>query len=124
MALGANVRDVLRLVVLCGLRLTIAGIVIGAATALLLTRLMGNLLCKVSPARSNRIRRSLNYFDRRCPRRLFSPGPPCDPNRSRPRSADLISSFRSGEHAVVELRPGGACALEAADVTKVTFHFR
>jgi predicted permease len=49
MALGANVRDVLRLVVSRGLRLTIAGIVIGAAAALLLTRLMGNLLYKVSP---------------------------------------------------------------------------
>ena len=32
-----------------GLRLTIAGVVVGAATALLLTRLMGNLLYKVSP---------------------------------------------------------------------------
>jgi putative ABC transport system permease protein len=49
MALGANVRDVLRLVVSRGLRLTIAGVVIGAAAALLLTRLMGNLLYKVSP---------------------------------------------------------------------------
>jgi putative ABC transport system permease protein len=43
------VRDLLRLVILRGLRLTIAGIVIGAVAALLLTRLMGNLLYKVSP---------------------------------------------------------------------------
>jgi predicted permease len=49
MALGAGARDVLRLVVSRGLRLTIAGIVIGAAAALLLTRLMGDLLYKVSP---------------------------------------------------------------------------
>src|SRR6266849_5176754 len=49
MALGAGVRDLLRLVISRGLRLTIAGIVIGAGAALTLTRLMGNLLYKVSP---------------------------------------------------------------------------
>ena len=49
MALGATVRDLLRLVISRGLRLTIAGVVIGGGAALLLTRLMGNLLYKVSP---------------------------------------------------------------------------
>jgi macrolide transport system ATP-binding/permease protein len=49
MALGAGAQDILRLVLSRGLRLTIAGIVIGGAAALLLTRLMGNLLYKVSP---------------------------------------------------------------------------
>jgi predicted permease len=49
MALGARVDDVLRLVISRGLRLTAAGIVIGAVAALTLTRLMGNLLFKVSP---------------------------------------------------------------------------
>jgi ABC-type antimicrobial peptide transport system permease subunit len=39
----------LRLVISRGLRLTIAGIAIGLTAALLLTRLMGNLLYKVSP---------------------------------------------------------------------------
>ncbi len=49
MALGASVSDLLRLVMSRGLILTAAGIVIGATSALLLTRLMGNLLFRVSP---------------------------------------------------------------------------
>jgi predicted permease len=49
MALGAGAHDILRLVLSRGLRLTIAGIAIGGIAALLLTRLMGDLLYKVSP---------------------------------------------------------------------------
>lgn len=49
MALGASVGDLLRMVVSRGLRLTVTGIVIGAIAALVLTRLMGNLLYKVNP---------------------------------------------------------------------------
>ena len=48
-ALGAGARDILRLVFSQGLRLTSVGIALGGIAALLLTRLMGNLLYKVSP---------------------------------------------------------------------------
>jgi macrolide transport system ATP-binding/permease protein len=49
MALGAGVKDLLGLVMSRGVRLIAAGIVIGAVAAVMLTRLMGNLLYKVSP---------------------------------------------------------------------------
>jgi ABC-type antimicrobial peptide transport system permease subunit len=49
MALGADAGSVLRLVLSRGLRLTTAGIALGAIAALVLTRLMGNLLYQVSP---------------------------------------------------------------------------
>ena len=49
MALGAGAGDLLRLVMSRGLILTASGIVLGAVAALTLTRLMGNMLYKVSP---------------------------------------------------------------------------
>jgi predicted permease len=49
MALGADASNVLRLVLSRGLLLTTAGIIIGVAVALLLTRLLGNLLYHESP---------------------------------------------------------------------------
>jgi len=48
MALGAQTRDILRLVVGQGMGLTLIGIVVGVAVALALTRLMASLLYSVS----------------------------------------------------------------------------
>jgi putative ABC transport system permease protein len=49
MALGASVGDLLKIVVAKGIGLTFTGIVAGAALALMLTRLLGDMLYKVSP---------------------------------------------------------------------------
>jgi macrolide transport system ATP-binding/permease protein len=49
MALGAGVSDLMRLVIRNGLVLTADGIVLGAVAALGLTRLLGDMLYKVSP---------------------------------------------------------------------------
>ncbi len=49
MALGAGASNLLRLVMSRGLTLTAGGVVFGAAVALALTRLLGNLLYQVSP---------------------------------------------------------------------------
>jgi predicted permease len=49
MALGAGASSLLRLVMSRGLALTAGGVLLGAAAALGLTRLLGNLLYKVSP---------------------------------------------------------------------------
>jgi len=49
MALGARASDLLRLVIAQGIRLTVAGTIIGVGAAWLSTRLMGDLLYNVSP---------------------------------------------------------------------------
>jgi predicted permease len=49
MALGADVSDLLRIVMSHGLSLTLAGIAVGGVLALALTRLMGDMLYRVSP---------------------------------------------------------------------------
>jgi macrolide transport system ATP-binding/permease protein len=49
MALGAGASNVLRLVMSRGLTLMLGGVLLGGAVALALTRLMGNMLYRVSP---------------------------------------------------------------------------
>src|SRR5262249_56259680 len=49
MALGAGVRDLLRLVMSKGLALTASGLAVGGLAALQLTRLLGHLLYQVTP---------------------------------------------------------------------------
>jgi putative ABC transport system permease protein len=50
MALGASTREILRLVLAQGFKLTLAGVAVGLAGALALTRLMTKLLFEVKPA--------------------------------------------------------------------------
>jgi len=49
MALGASPRDVVRLVVVQGLRLTIAGLLVGLGVSIVVSRLVASLLFNVSP---------------------------------------------------------------------------
>ena len=49
MALGAGTKDLMRLVMSRGLLLTASGVAIGGVAAIILTRLMGNMLYKISP---------------------------------------------------------------------------
>jgi macrolide transport system ATP-binding/permease protein len=49
MALGAGAKDLMRQVMFRGLLLTASGVAIGGVAAIMLTRLMGNMLYKISP---------------------------------------------------------------------------
>ena len=50
MALGARSGDVMRLIMARGLALTVGGLVVGTAAALVFTRLLSSLLFGVTPA--------------------------------------------------------------------------
>ena len=90
MALGAGANDLLRLVMSRGLALTAGGIVIGAIAALTLTRLMGNLLYKVSPRDPLAFGLAFRHHDHRRADRMFFAGMARDADRSGPRAAELI----------------------------------
>jgi ABC-type antimicrobial peptide transport system permease subunit len=49
MALGAGTKDLMRLVMSRGLFLTASGVAFGVLAAFMLTRLMSNMLYKISP---------------------------------------------------------------------------
>ena len=49
LALGADAANLLRLVILRGMRLTAGGVLFGAVAGIALTRLMGRLLYNISP---------------------------------------------------------------------------
>jgi predicted permease len=50
MALGGHRRDILALILLCGMRILAAGLVVGVAGALAITRVMAHMLFGVSPS--------------------------------------------------------------------------
>ncbi len=89
MALGAGPRDLLRVVMVRGIALTIGGVALGSVAAFELTRLMGYLLYRVSPA----IRVVCIGLRRDCRCRagsLHRAGVAGDANRSHCRLARLI----------------------------------
>ena len=88
-ALGATGSDIRRLIVLYGLRLTVAGIAIGLVATMLLTRLMEAFLFDVSPTDP-----ATFVASRACSRALSSSRPTSRPGGRR----ESIRSGRSGEN--------------------------
>src|SRR4029450_11444726 len=89
-AVGAGAADVLRLVMSRGLLLTGGGILIGTTIALLLTRLMNNLLYKVSPRDPLAFGLAFVVLTACGVCRLFLASMARHQNRSRPSAANVI----------------------------------
>ena len=82
MALGAQRRDVMRLVLGEGAKMALVGVAAGIAAALGLTRLMANQLFGVTAARSVDVRRRRYRVDAGRTARLLSSGAPRRARRS------------------------------------------
>ena len=82
MALGAERSRILGMVLRQGMELTAAGVVLGLAGALLLTRVMATLLFGVSTSRHRDVRRRPPCVDRHGRDGELHPGATCDAGRS------------------------------------------
>ena len=114
MALGAQRGDVLRMIVRQALVLTAAGIIVGGAGALLLTRLMEGLLFQRHARRSGDVCRGERHPGARCLVRKLHPRPPghaggpgdCATSRVEPKKA-----VASGQHRQHGTDPAGQTLL-------------
>ena len=82
MALGATRGDVLRLVVLQGLRLTLMGVVVGLAASFAVSRLIASHALRRQPDRHRHVHRGAGAARRRGARRELSAGAARDADRS------------------------------------------
>ena len=85
MALGASRSEVLRLVVLQGLRLTVLGVVVGLGVAVqqrVWRRLRSAICCERQPDRRGHVRCRSARARGRCARRELHPGAACNADRS------------------------------------------
>jgi ABC-type antimicrobial peptide transport system permease subunit len=108
MPLGAGAANLLRLVMSRGLTLTASGVLLGAAVAFLLTRLLGNLLFQVSPRDPvafasafivNDLRRLGRLLPPRLARHPHRPSP--HPPRLNESASQLSGGLQAGASAVI-----------------------
>ena len=95
-ALGANARSVLGMMLASGIKLTVIGIAAGLVLAYWLTRRIASDLFGISALDPDGPRRRLQRAPRRCGACDAHPGAPRDPNRSGRRSAVGVGPAPSG----------------------------